>query len=181
MLKLPELPQFDHFYKKVNPNDQKYLDLIEEDEKHSRYLTNKEIDCLINLAVANHNTFKDFKILIPDLNSSTLRQYVVTPITDQEFYRNLRLELSDPYNGANLEITPIFKLINPPENYNKLYEFKNTDKFVLTVHGKNVLYNLEKSNEAIKLAKIAAWGSITGIIVTIILFCVPYATWKLWY
>lgn len=133
-------------------------------------LTDREIDALILAIASGKDTYKDLQVIIPEMNSPTMCDYL--------------LDEPQPGPGQNAKFTLIheprssyFRFKGVPDDFFYLYEFKPTDSFILSILGENRLYELQKEKKSWLLAKqsiasadaAVTWAKIS-VIVSIVLF-----------
>jgi hypothetical protein len=150
-------------------------------DKRKQNLTHKQIDTLILQIASGKNTYKDIQDALPEINSPTMIYYLVDTPKENP---NLPFTLSSiELLNHNLSLEPrnnyYFQLATIPDDFYPLYEFKPTDKFILSISGENVLYKLQKEQESLALNKQSVasasaavfWAKIS-IVVSIIFFLI---------
>lgn len=133
-------------------------------------LTHKELDALIIAVASGQNTYKELQDIIPNINSPTMCAYLL----DEP---NVGSDQFAVYSLISEPKLSYFQFKDIPEDFFYLYKFKPTDTFMLNITGKNRLYELQKEQESLILAKqsIASadaaviWAKIS-VIVSIALF-----------
>lgn len=139
-------------------------------------LTHEQIDKVIRSIKSGRNTYRDLKDALPSLNSPTLCSYLAD---------DFRKDPDAPANPSGPVLLDIhltrnalphcyFQLVQVPENFYPLYEFKPTDTFGLSVLGENRWYEIKQLDrqetltvQAIRWAKISAVLALIGLFITI--------------
>ncbi len=132
-------------------------------EKFKKYeenrftLTDEEKDKLVLAVGSGKDSYKNICEVLPEMNPSTLMQYLLDdpprePQTANYFNHIPRFSVQ--------RLPSLVQFIDVPEDFQELYQFKDTDRFHLTVTGENMLYYLKKElvikQEAAKQELIAA-------------------------
>lgn len=156
---------------------EKYWKEIKQYESTRFTLTNKEIQTLLLEIDAGRNTFQDLKAKVPHLNSSTLSYYLID-------LPQLRYDRSLSYAPALHRTIPYyFQFDTIPSDFVVPYEFKDDDRFILSISGENELHRLKKelyltelaeksllsSNKSAKYGFIAAQLAGISIVVAILI------------
>lgn len=126
-------------------------------------LTQKEIEKFVTLINSGKNTYKDIHNEFPNLSDSTLIDLIGDDFETKNF-----IYLS---NRISKKIPILIFFTKVPDNYSENYTFKDDDSFELSVHGENILYQIEKeyqseqnTKEAIRWAKYATILTFIGLI-----------------
>lgn len=110
--------------------------------EEKRYtLTDEEKDKLVLAVGSGNNTYKDICEILPEMNPATLMQYLWDdPPRESEtnYYFNQVQKLGIP------RLPSLIRFAKVPEDFQELYQFKEADRFYLTVTGENMLYYLKK-------------------------------------
>ena len=110
--------------------------------EEKRYtLTDEEKDKLVLTVGSGNNTYKDICEILPEMNPATLMQYLWDdPPREPEtnYYFNQVQKLGIP------RLPSLIRFAKVPEDFQELYQFKEADRFYLTVTGENMLYYLKK-------------------------------------
>jgi hypothetical protein len=132
-------------------------------------LTHEQIDKVIRSIKSGRNTYQDIQNVLPSMNSPTLCSYLV-----DDFKK-------DP-NAPESPLSPIsllqdsfpkhyFQLVQVPEDFYPLYEFKPTDAFALSVLGENRWYEIREADKnrylnyvSIVLSAVAAIASVISVL-----------------
>lgn len=160
----------DEYYKKLADYD-----------KRKQNLTHKEIDTLVLQIASGKNTYKDIQDTLPGINSPTMIYYLAdTPKENPNLPFTLSaIELLNHNYSSAPRNNYYFQLATIPDDFYPLYEFKPTDKFILSISGENVLYKLQKEQESLALNKQSVasasaavfWAKIS-IVVSIVSFLI---------
>lgn len=140
-------------------------------DKRKQNLTHKQIDTLILQIASGKNTYKDIQDALPEINSPTMIYYLVDTAKENP---NLPFTLSSiELLNYNLSSEPrnnyYFQLATIPDDFYPLYEFKPTDKFILSTSGENVLYQLEKEADLHHVAETSAKYAKRSYLATILI------------
>lgn len=133
-------------------------------------LTNKQVDVLIEAIASGRNTYKELQKLVPTMSSPTMCAYLSDEPTAGP----------DQFPVCNLASVPsprYFRFDNVPPDFFYLYEFKPDDTFVLSISGKNRLYELQKEQESLALTRrsiasadaAVSWAKVS-VAVSVVLF-----------
>lgn len=110
--------------------------------EENRYtLTDEEKDQLVLAVGSGKDSYKDICNVLPGMNSATLMQYLWDdpPREPQIAYH------FNQFQRFGIQRLPaLVQFIDVPEDFQELYQFKDTDRFHLTVTGENMLYYLKK-------------------------------------
>lgn len=139
-------------------------------DKRKQNLTHKQIDTLILQIASGKNTYKDIQDALPEINSPTMIYYLVDTPKENP---NLPFTLSSiELLNYNLSSEPrnnyYFQLATIPDDFYPLYEFKPTDKFILSTSGENVLYKLRKEDRKQLLSYLSIFLSFIAAIASVI-------------
>lgn len=139
-------------------------------DKRKQNLTHKQIDTLILQIASGKNTYKDIQDALPEINSPTMIYYLVDTPKENP---NLPFTLSSiELLNHNLSLEPrnnyYFQLATIPDDFYPLYEFKSTDKFILSISGENVLYKLQKEDRKQLLSYLSIFLSFIAAIASVI-------------
>ncbi len=122
-------------------------------------LTDEQIDKLVFQVGSGHASYADFKKAVPELNSSTLSQY----LSDDPKPPDGMPDRFRAFDAVVLHRNPYyFKLETIPKKFVYPYTFKSMDRFALTVSGQNRLYALKKELRLLDLAKQSASSAETS-------------------
>lgn len=139
-------------------------------DKRKQNLTHKQIDTLILQIASGKNTYKDIQDALPEINSPTMLYYLVDTPKENP---NLPFTLSSiELLNYSLSLEPrnnyYFQLATIPDDFYPLYEFKPTDKFILSTSGENVLYKLRKEDRKQLLSYLSIFLSFIAAIASVI-------------
>lgn len=118
---------------------------LEEYHKQEMALTTKEIEDLIWSISLGNDTYKDLQSVVPRLNSATMCSYLVDSPDKNPNYRDISLL---PKLDLNTSRKHYFQLKEIPPDFFQPYEFNPSDRFMLSVSGENVLYQLQKEKQS---------------------------------
>lgn len=147
-----------------------YYKKLADYDKRKQNLTHKQIDTLILQIASGKNTYKDIQDALPEINSPTMLYYLVDTPKENP---NLPFTLSSiELLNYNLSSEPrnnyYFQLATIPDDFYPLYEFKPTDKFILSTSGENVLYKLRKEDRKQLLSYLSIFLSFIAAIASVI-------------
>lgn len=138
-------------------------------------LTHEQIDKLIRAIKSGKNTYKDIQAVLPSLNSPTLCSYIVDdfkkdPDAPEKPLSPVLLDIP-----LNLDHIPrcYFQLVQVPEDFYPLYEFKATDAFSLSVLGENRWYEIEENDKQERLTIQAIWWAKVSAVLAAIGLLIP--------
>lgn len=106
-------------------------------------LPQRQLDSLIEAVYNKKNTFKDFKQIIPDLNSQTMMDYLENPSSIKSENPSDSYYSTSTYSSIN---QCYFRLMSGSNDFSEGYDFKETDKFSLSIAGEDRKYELEREN-----------------------------------
>lgn len=136
-------------------------------------LTHEQIDKIIRAIKSGKNTYKDIQTVLPSLNSPTLCSYIVDdfkkdPDAPEKPLSPVLLDIP-----LNRDYIPqcYFQLVQVPEDFYPLYEFKATDSFALSVLGENRWYEIKENDKnrllnyvSIAISTVAAIASVIAVL-----------------
>ncbi len=129
---------------------------LDEYHKQEMALTTKEIEDLIWSISLGNDTYKDLQSVVPRLNSATMCSYLVDSPRKDPNYQDVSLL---PNLDVNKSRKHYFQLKEIPSDFFQPYEFTPADRFMLSVSGENLLYQLQKEK---RLEELTTHNAITA-------------------
>lgn len=114
-------------------------------------LTMADKEPLVLSISSGENTFSRIRQAFPGRDLRVLQKYILDDYVRPDSAPLLLAEDEARISG-NRE-PPLLRFQTPPENYSPLYQFVDADQFLLTVHGKNLLYQVQKERRLLALTE----------------------------
>lgn len=105
-------------------------------------LTMADKETLVLSISSGENTFARIRRAFPGRDLRILQKYILDDYVRPDG-APLLLSEDEAHISGNRE-PPLLRFQTPPENYSPLYQFADADQFLLTVHGENLLYQVQK-------------------------------------